>query len=235
MKASEKQAIRNAEFVAAGICRFCRGKLDGASKTRCSVCVNKRAAQYDARLSAGICNMCSGKADRPGKKSCSGCAEKMNTDQNVRRREKFTQGKCTQCGEPRQSVAGKYCTTCLLKGMSRKIFNTSSGWVDLKALLDRQQCRCAYTNDPISVGDGGREGWRYARESASIDHVVPLSKGGTNDITNLQWVSWEANNAKRASSHDDFVAMCVKIAERHGPKSKTFAYRNADGLEDCVL
>lgn len=235
MKPSERQAIRNAEMVAAGICRFCRGRLDGASKTRCSSCVEKRAKRYADRLAAGICNMCPNKTDVHGKKTCSVCAKGMRDRATEKRKERLKQGVCIQCAQNLGSSSGKYCGTCLLKTMANHLLGSADRWVDLKWLLDAQHGCCAYTGEPIEVGDGGRAGWRSAGHAASIDHILPVAKGGTNDLTNLQWVSWLVNNSKRDTLHQDFVLMCVAIAKRHGPKNETFAYPNADGLDHCVL
>lgn len=37
---------------------------------------------------------------------------------------------------------------------------------------------------------------------ASIDHIVPLSQGGTNDLTNLQLAHLRCNLRKRATTHE---------------------------------
>lgn len=49
-----------------------------------------------------------------------------------------------------------------------------------------------------------------------FDHVVPRSKGGTNDLSNLGVASREANRAKGALSLDDFISLCEKVARNFG-------------------
>ena len=80
------------------------------------------------------------------------------------------------------------------------------------AILSRawynQRGRCAYT------------GKRLGRE-AQVDHKVPVSRGGTNAADNLHWVTPAANFVKRDKTHDEFVALCVDIAqyiEKNTPK-----------------
>jgi CRISPR/Cas system Type II protein with McrA/HNH and RuvC-like nuclease domain len=80
------------------------------------------------------------------------------------------------------------------------------------AILSRawynQRGRCAYT------------GKRLGRD-AQVDHKVPVSRGGTNAADNLHWVTPAANFVKRDKTHDEFVALCVDIAqyiEKNTPK-----------------
>lgn len=82
-------------------------------------------------------------------------------------------------------------------------------WEEIGLLFESQGGRCAYTGDQIVLGE-----W------ASLDHIVPSSKNGSNDISNLQWVTFEINAAKSNMSHAEFVEMCCKVAALHGPKSK---------------
>ena len=70
---------------------------------------------------------------------------------------------------------------------------------DLSRAWYKQRGRCAYT------------GVRLGRD-AHIDHKVPTSRGGTNDASNLHWVTPEANFVKRTLTHDEFVSLAVDIA-----------------------
>jgi 5-methylcytosine-specific restriction endonuclease McrA len=62
-----------------------------------------------------------------------------------------------------------------------------------------QRGRCAYTGKKL-----GRD--------AQVDHKIPLSRGGTNDASNLHWVTADANQVKRTMTHDEFIAICSDIA-----------------------
>lgn len=71
------------------------------------------------------------------------------------------------------------------------------------AILSRawyeQRGRCAYTGVKLD-------------RTAQVDHKTPVSRGGTNDASNLQWVTPEANWVKRDRTHDEFIAICSDIA-----------------------
>ncbi|MFX5522449.1 HNH endonuclease signature motif containing protein, partial [Acinetobacter baumannii] len=77
----------------------------------------------------------------------------------------------------------------------------TSGWKELRDLLQKQEFKCPYTGDTIVIG-----------ENASLDHITPSSRGGQSTIDNLQWVTATVNNAKRDLNHDEFVELIVKIA-----------------------
>jgi 5-methylcytosine-specific restriction endonuclease McrA len=68
------------------------------------------------------------------------------------------------------------------------------------ALLEKQQYRCAVT------------GWMLTPETASIDHRIPYSKGGSHSIDNAQIVDWRVNQAKGTMSNEEFVEMCRAVA-----------------------
>lgn len=59
--------------------------------------------------------------------------------------------------------------------------------------------RAAVLNDASCVFCG-------ASENLTIDHIVPVSRGGTDDIDNLQAACRRCNSSKGNSSHDEAVA-----------------------------
>lgn len=71
---------------------------------------------------------------------------------------------------------------------------------DLKKLLQMQGYKCALS------------GIRLTPKNAELDHKIPLSRGGANDLANLQWLSKEVNRAKGTMDNDEFIAMCKRVA-----------------------
>lgn len=63
----------------------------------------------------------------------------------------------------------------------------------IKDLWASQNGRCFYTKEVLLPGI-----------NASLDHQIPTSLGGTNDITNLKWVSIKINMMKSNMTHDIF-------------------------------
>jgi len=70
------------------------------------------------------------------------------------------------------------------------------------AMVERQQFRCAIS---------GRE---LTPETASLDHITPLSREGKHELGNVWAVDHQINTAKGTLSVDEFVAMCRDVV-RH--------------------
>lgn len=79
--------------------------------------------------------------------------------------------------------------------------NKSITEADLLALWERQKGVCALTGRSISFAD------------ADIDHIIPKSRGGLTELSNLRWTWSRANEAKGNMTDDEFIAMCSQIAE----------------------
>ena len=70
----------------------------------------------------------------------------------------------------------------------------------LKDILDQQHGICPYTGQQLVIG-----------ENASVDHILPRSRGGSNDPDNLQWVVTQVNLMKHKLNHEEFLALMQEI------------------------
>lgn len=71
----------------------------------------------------------------------------------------------------------------------------------LKQIVEQQNYQCALT------------GRHLTPKNAELDHVVPRSKGGTNERENLQWLHKQVNRAKGTMTQSEFVAMCQEVSD----------------------
>ena len=74
---------------------------------------------------------------------------------------------------------------------------------ELMALIQLQQFRCSLTGTPITP------------EAARLDHIHPVSEGGGHGVGNLQWVTEAANKSKGTLGQDEFIQLCMSVADWH--------------------
>lgn len=77
---------------------------------------------------------------------------------------------------------------------------------DIYQQLESQGYRCRLT---------GRE---LTPENASLDHINPLSAGGSHQAENIQVILREVNAAKGTLSHSDFLRLCRDVVREWGPE-----------------
>ena len=58
-------------------------------------------------------------------------------------------------------------------------------------------------------------------ETVSLDHIVPLSRGGGSTLDNIQFVTREANQAKSTMSQEEFIELCRDVVKTHGAAEVT--------------
>ena len=73
----------------------------------------------------------------------------------------------------------------------------------LLALLESQGYLCALT------------GVRLEITTAELDHKIPVCRGGTNDLSNLQWIHKSINRAKGTMTNEEFIEACLRVASKH--------------------
>ena len=66
-------------------------------------------------------------------------------------------------------------------------------------LLEEQDYACALTGEPLDP------------DSAALDHVLPISRGGESKIENAQILHASVNRAKHTMTNDEFIEMCRKV------------------------
>lgn len=81
--------------------------------------------------------------------------------------------------------------------------------VQLARLWKQQRGLCALTG-------------RKLDRSAEIDHKLPKSKGGGDEIENLQWVCKQVNRAKRDLTDEEFALLCTDVMRWVGERIDLF-------------
>jgi 5-methylcytosine-specific restriction endonuclease McrA len=66
-------------------------------------------------------------------------------------------------------------------------------------MLERQSYRCALS------------GRILAPDTSSLDHIIPVSRGGQHRLENAQMLHVEVNRAKAALTNPEFIALCREV------------------------
>lgn len=199
-----KRKEKRANAAASLLCVDCFKPWVGETLS-CPECCKKRNDKYGDRSTAGIlCHRCKTNPKVEGTNTCVAC-KKEDAERAARvRQERKEQGTCIQCGNKRMTPCGLYCIKCKLQSDAMRLLGSGKRWRELWDIYVKQGLKCAYTGEAIILGG-----------NASIDHITPTSRGGKNEIQNLQWVSWKVNQSKNDMTHDEFVSMCHRVSRRY--------------------
>ena len=160
----------------------------------CRACCDARKARARrTNIAAGRCLFC-GETPAPGRRQC---AEHIALQAETRARRKRL-GRCRVCAADR--VAGHAdCQQCWLRKLAARHLGSKDRAAELLALLERQGWCCALSGVPLVQG------------FASVDHVVPRSRGGGHEISNLRWLHLDVNRARRDRSDEQYLAECRRV------------------------
>lgn len=174
----------------------------------CEQHLNKREAtkdRYQDTIAAGLCTRCRTSPATEGRRLCEECHSKAATVNRKRIDDYLAQNRCTACGETSLPSAIR-CRVCYLKSVASQNGLTSAGWVVLDAAWKRQNGLCAYSGEPLELG-----------RNASVDHILPVARGGASVESNVQWVSRVVNDMKGNLLESEFIHLVRCIARHFTP------------------
>lgn len=98
-----------------------------------------------------------------------------------------------------------------LQALKYKIYNFFDGEymsISVNQIIEQLEANpfCYLTGEKIDLTQP---------QTYELDHKIPKSKGGLNDLNNLGLCTTQVNRAKYDSSVDEFVAMCKKVVEHN--------------------
>lgn len=215
----EQHRLQRLERKEKGLCTKCGLVPSHQGQTMCQHCqdAHKRAnaAYYTRFKKDGKCVNCSKPCDKgEGYSKCQDCCDKQLTRDQQRAYDRRALGLCTRCGKNPAGINCYTCVTCYLKYASTRLFGRASHWHLLLNLFQKQHGKCPYFGCQLTLG-----------EDTELDHIVAVTKGGTNDISNLQWVHVIANRMKFNQSEEEFVKNAMRIVANKGAAYSTIQCR----------
>jgi hypothetical protein len=152
------------------------------------------------RRRGGCCSGCGGVLGEGDISRCATCRARRREKGLERRKERFALHLCIWCWEP--ALEGKlHCEGCYLKltAATRDLRGHVSA-DQLLAIFRAQRGRCVYTGRELTLG-----------VDTSIDHRLPLSRGGASTPDNLQWLYAPVNAMKADLTEQEFFELLDEI------------------------
>jgi CRISPR/Cas system Type II protein with McrA/HNH and RuvC-like nuclease domain len=106
-----------------------------------------------------------------------------------------------------KKVNGFFNDYSKFKSESRKTDCVRNGPFDEEIKYLKENPYCYLTGEKIDLDK---------TETYSLDHIIPLSRGGTRSIENMGLTIRYANQAKNAMLVGEFLELCKKVLTHHG-------------------
>ena len=109
----------------------------------------------------------------------------------------WVQGNCILCGSPFTSPGqdSRYCSrACRQIDRNSRMYGLK--YADRLTIYDRDNWTCQICAEPVDPNAEPRSDWY-----PTLDHVIPRSRGGTNDLTNLRTAHHWCNSVRGDLSH----------------------------------
>jgi 5-methylcytosine-specific restriction endonuclease McrA len=168
-------------------------RIEHPEKARVHARNGKQKFYADHRIRK-LCIECTNPVEK-NKSRCSQCLARRQ----AKKLERIANGQCIDCSEI-AVVGNRFCQRCYLKAVSRDHLGTVTRWHELLDLFEKQKGQCALSGRSLILG-----------VDADLDHINPRSRGGTNDLSNLQWVLANINGFKSNMFEDEFFILIEDI------------------------
>jgi 5-methylcytosine-specific restriction endonuclease McrA len=180
------------------------------------------------RREKGLCAWCGKEVEKILKNratgklytTCRACSRYNATKQENRRKQRSSEGLCERCGKNPPKKGVKNCLTCVKKMSAQQKRYRQTRFFENKARSGAYRYSVKFAQQLAFLWKRQRgfcvlTGRRLNRYNAEIDHIVPRSKGGTEDIQNLRFLHRDVNQAKRALSDKDFLLLCQEVVSNN--------------------
>jgi 5-methylcytosine-specific restriction endonuclease McrA len=166
------------------------------------ICTKRRDKRYKSNKGNGVCIDCLG-ASIQGKVRCFLCGESARKSAALGREECRLTGRCTTCRKNNSIENGNRCEECWFKDISYVNMGSRKLFKKPRDLFYEQDCKCVYSGKKLIIG-----------LNAEFDHINPRSRGGSNDISNFQWLDKSVNRMKNSLKEDEFFELMELLISR---------------------
>ena len=141
-------------------------------------------------------------------------------------KDSILKGECTKCNSKKASHGMRTCEPCRLQARENmrkkrlRLRSEGSKCLRCGCKTEPNVWKCARCTRNVNELPPMTESCYLCGESfdgrmTAVDHVVPVSRGGSHEVENLKWAHHECNNLKAAMILSDFVELCSRIAKQH--------------------
>ncbi len=165
----------------------------------------------------GLCVSCGVEPATEKSYNCSKCSLKKAKITKARRDERAAKGLCSGCGKRPFLTGSFYCDDCRIRrnkagslGARYHFFITAST-MSGRQKRDRVLALGLWNKWKTQRGRCALTGERLTADNSAIDHILPVSRGGTHQISNLRWLTRDVNYSKGALTDIEFFSLCESV------------------------
>lgn len=147
----------------------------------------------------GLCLDCNNKPSQ-GRARCNKCLALRRTNLAQRKLSSQNDGICCYCFSETKLPHHRYCIKCYCRDVASHHLGTSKRWEEILNLFHSQNDKCAISGVRMTLG-----------MNCELDHIVPVSRGGSHDAENLQWVLMVCNRMKDNLLEHELLDMIEQI------------------------